>query len=136
MFLQSVDEHWFDMLCRYWQHVSDSARDFIRQCLTIDQHKRPTADGILNHPWLKEEHIGVTDDGRHRDLLPHVRKAFNAKSTWRSALTKVRAANTFKLDTESQRVQSEVSLAQAESKEEHGESAFALYAFLSLKTCV
>jgi len=46
----------------YWQHVSDSARDFIRQCLTIDQHKRPTADGILNHPWLKEEHV---DSSRH-----------------------------------------------------------------------
>jgi len=106
----------------YWQHVSQTARDFIKQCLTIDQKARPTAEGILNHPWLKEEHIGVTDDGKHRNLLPHVRKGFNAKKTWRSAFTKVRVANTFKLDPESQRVQREVNEAQDESKEEHVDS--------------
>jgi len=28
--------------------------DFIRWCLEIDPHRRPTAKEALNHPWLTE----------------------------------------------------------------------------------
>jgi serine/threonine protein kinase len=37
-----------------WQHVSDSAKDFIRKLLTYDPAKRPTAEKALQHPWITE----------------------------------------------------------------------------------
>ena len=40
---------------QYWEHVSDPARDFIRQALTIDQKKRMSAKQALDHPWLQED---------------------------------------------------------------------------------
>lgn len=33
----------------YWAHVSDTARDFVRECLTIDPASRPTAAQALKH---------------------------------------------------------------------------------------
>ena len=37
-----------------WDHVGDSAKDFIRSLLTIDRHERPSAQDALNHPWMLE----------------------------------------------------------------------------------
>lgn len=37
-----------------WQHVSDSAKDFIRKLLTYDPAKRPTAEKALQHLWITE----------------------------------------------------------------------------------
>lgn len=34
-------------------HLSDQARDFIRQALQRDPSKRPTVHALLRHPWLK-----------------------------------------------------------------------------------
>jgi serine/threonine protein kinase len=33
----------------YWANVSDTARDFVRACLTIDPERRPTAAECLDH---------------------------------------------------------------------------------------
>jgi serine/threonine protein kinase len=33
----------------YWANVTDTARDFIKECLTIDPVNRPTAAECLNH---------------------------------------------------------------------------------------
>ncbi|KAF0466654.1 Pkinase-domain-containing protein [Gigaspora margarita] len=35
--------------------ISDDARDFLRQCFTIEPEKRPTAEELLNHPFAKED---------------------------------------------------------------------------------
>ncbi len=32
--------------------LSDLGIDFIEQCLTLNPAKRPTAEDLLNHPWL------------------------------------------------------------------------------------
>ena len=36
----------------YWANVSDTAKDFVRECLTIDPVQRPTAIELMNHPWM------------------------------------------------------------------------------------
>jgi len=33
-------------------HISRECRNFIRKILVIDPHERPTADEILNDPWI------------------------------------------------------------------------------------
>lgn len=34
--------------------LSDMGVNFIKQCLTIDPVKRPTARELMNHPWMLE----------------------------------------------------------------------------------
>lgn len=67
----------------YWANVSDVAKDFVRTCLTVDQRKRPTATEALEHKWLKmDEDYFVPDpdrEGAPKDLLPYVKRAFDAK---------------------------------------------------------
>jgi calcium/calmodulin-dependent protein kinase I len=89
----------------YWSNVSDTARSFVTECLTIDPANRPTAEMALAHKWVRggflckfiqsaevllhsqlasEEPHFVPDpdkEGGPTDLLPHVRKAFDAKKT-------------------------------------------------------
>jgi calcium/calmodulin-dependent protein kinase I len=67
----------------YWSIVSDTARDFVATCLTVDPDKRPTAAQMLEHPWLASDvpHFVENETGEPRDLLPHVRKAFDARKT-------------------------------------------------------
>ncbi|KAF9269509.1 Pkinase-domain-containing protein [Marasmius fiardii PR-910] len=79
----------------YWENVSETARDFVRECLTIDPASRPTAEEALNHKWLAdpEPHYVVSSNGEPADLLPHVKKAFNARQLWRKAAFSIRAVN-------------------------------------------
>ncbi|KAF8448450.1 kinase-like domain-containing protein [Terfezia claveryi] len=72
----------------YWQDVSDNARDFIRRCLTIDPTKRLTAHQALQHPFLSED-----KEGTQADLLPVVKKNFNARRTLHAAIDTIRAIN-------------------------------------------
>ena len=70
----------------YWQNVSQTARDFVSACLTIDPANRPTAAEALELRWLADEKPHFVPDpdspsGGPTDLLPNVRKAFNAKKT-------------------------------------------------------
>jgi len=80
----------------YWANVSDTAKDFIRECLTIDPRNRPTAAECLKHKWLSDSTPHFVPDpespsGGPTDLLPHVKKAFNAKQLWRKAGFSIRA---------------------------------------------
>jgi len=68
----------------YWRDVSETARDFIRGCLTVDPNARMTCHKALEHPFLVEGHKG-------NDLLPVVRKNFNARRTLHAAIDTVRA---------------------------------------------
>jgi calcium/calmodulin-dependent protein kinase I len=65
-----------DRQAEYWEGVSDTAKQFVKSCLTIDPSNRPTSDELLNHPWLKD---GAST--KNIDLLPNVKSAFNAKKT-------------------------------------------------------
>ncbi|KAK4053301.1 Calcium/calmodulin-dependent protein kinase type I [Microbotryomycetes sp. JL221] len=77
----------------YWSEVSESARDFIRQCLTIDKSKRLSAQQALNHEWLRSvrQEPNPPTDQRGVDLLPSLKKTFDARSTFRRAIFTVRA---------------------------------------------
>ncbi|KAJ6597492.1 kinase-like domain-containing protein [Mycena vulgaris] len=85
----------------YWADISDTARDFVRACLTHDPQDRPTAAKALAHPWLSATPHYVTDPasetGGPVDLLPNVKKAFNAKKTFRTAALSIRAMHRFSL---------------------------------------
>ncbi|KDQ06429.1 hypothetical protein BOTBODRAFT_39589 [Botryobasidium botryosum FD-172 SS1] len=74
----------------YWQNVSQTARDFVRTCLTIDPARRPTAAQALEHPWLASETPHFVPDpesttGEPLDLLPQL-KQFNARKTFKKAV--------------------------------------------------
>jgi len=80
----------------YWENVSGTARDFINRCLTIDPAVRMTPKQALAHPWLQMDVAhGVPDpsspEGKMLDLLPNVRRNFDAKKTWKKALFAVKA---------------------------------------------
>jgi len=72
----------------YWSNVSETARNFVSTCLTVDPNARPTAEQMLQHSWLTAEipHFVEAENGEPTNLLPHVRKAFNARRTFRKAV--------------------------------------------------
>lgn len=84
----------------YWRGISLSARQFIQRCLTIDPTARMTSHEALSHPFVAEPH-GTADhrdpsslnDGDGQDLLPVVKKNFNARRTLHAAIDTIRAIN-------------------------------------------
>jgi serine/threonine protein kinase len=72
----------------YWQGVSEQAKTFVRNCLTIDPTNRPTAEELLQDSWLQnvEDHYVATPQGSATDLLPQVKKAFDARKTCTSTI--------------------------------------------------
>ncbi|KAI2631107.1 kinase-like domain-containing protein [Xylaria nigripes] len=76
----------------YWRGVSDYAKDFVRRCLTVDPNKRMTAHEALLHPFVAG--YGDNPDGdKGQNLLPTVKKNFNARKTLHAAIDTVRAIN-------------------------------------------
>lgn len=71
----------------YWSGVSSNAKDFIRRCLTIDPAGRITAHEALQHPFVAAQ---VPSD---QNLLPTIKKNFNARRTLHTAIDTVRAIN-------------------------------------------
>ncbi|AEO68017.1 uncharacterized protein THITE_2117306 [Thermothielavioides terrestris NRRL 8126] len=79
----------------YLRGVSDNAKDFIRRCLTIDASKRMTAHEALQHPFVASwARVGAGEGAdRGQNLLPTVKKNFNARRTLHAAIDTVRAIN-------------------------------------------
>ena len=75
----------------YWRGVSTTARQFIKRCLTIDPTARMTAHEALSHPWIAPDTRAA--DGNGEDLLPVVKKNFNARRTLHAAIDTIRAIN-------------------------------------------
>lgn len=75
----------------YWRGVSLPAREFIRRCLTVDPASRMTAHEALSHPWITE--LGKNPPEGEEDLLPTVKKNFNARRTLHAAIDTIRAIN-------------------------------------------
>ncbi|KAK4553439.1 Calcium/calmodulin-dependent protein kinase type I [Recurvomyces mirabilis] len=73
----------------YWRNVSLTARQFIKRCLTIDPMARITAHEALSHEWI----AGPSSGRGEEDLLPTVKKNFNARRTLHKAIDTVRAIN-------------------------------------------
>ena len=80
----------------YWRNVSETARDFIRRCLTVNPLQRMTAHQALQHAWIKPVDPTSPEKpsvGEGQDLLPTVKKNFNARRTLHKAIDTVRAIN-------------------------------------------
>ena len=73
----------------YWRSVSLSAREFIKRCLTTDPRSRMTAHEALSHPFVDPEAVGKEGG----DLLPVIKKNFNARRTLHAAIDTIRAIN-------------------------------------------
>ena len=72
-----------------WSQVSPAARDFVQRCLTVDPVSRIAAHEALSHPW-------ITGEGQatgKTDLLPAIKKNFNARRTLHAAIDTIRAIN-------------------------------------------
>ncbi|SCV03818.1 LAMI_0H11210g1_1 [Lachancea mirantina] len=74
----------------YWDNVSKEAQEFILRALTIHPSKRPTASDLLNDKWITSK-MKKTDD-----LLPGIRKEFNARKKFREAVEIVKLNNRIK----------------------------------------
>ncbi|KAG6055755.1 hypothetical protein E4U17_002076 [Claviceps sp. LM77 group G4] len=74
----------------YWRGVSNEAKEFVRRCLTVDHTKRITAHEALQHPFVAAQR---TSDGAGENLLPTIKKNFNARRTLHAAIDTVRAIN-------------------------------------------
>lgn len=116
----------------YWANVSDTARDFVRECLTIDPANRPTAEEALKHKWLADDepHYVPGSNGEPADLLPMVKKAFNARQLWRKAAFSIRAVNRMSalagagvVPSDAQKLKGELSKFKEESEKEVMEDA-------------
>ncbi|KAI4222262.1 MAG: hypothetical protein LQ349_007670, partial [Xanthoria aureola] len=80
----------------YWRGVSLPARDFIKRCLTIDPHARMTSHQALTHSFVVEPASRSPADesvGGNPDLLPTIKKNFNARRTLHAAIDTIRAIN-------------------------------------------
>lgn len=102
---------------------ANTARDFINRCLVIDQTKRMTATEALAHPWLAQlaPTASATAQAQRPDLLPSLRKNFNAKGTWKRAIMGVRAAGALKAGGEARRA---TLLAEATGTDEERQRVF------------
>ena len=76
----------------YWRGVSLAAREFIKLCLTVDPTTRMTAHEALSHRFVMNEKSPEGGAGGE-DLLPVVKKNFNARRTLHAAIDTVRAIN-------------------------------------------
>jgi len=56
---------------KFWAHISDSAKDFITGCLTVDPARRLTAMEALQHDWTTAIGVHATTDlfARHESTL-------------------------------------------------------------------
>ncbi|XP_017542341.1 calcium/calmodulin-dependent protein kinase IGa [Pygocentrus nattereri] len=66
----------------YWDNISESAKDFIRNMLEKNPKKRFTSEQALRHPWIKGE------TARTQDIYESVCEQFQknfAKSKWKRA---------------------------------------------------
>lgn len=76
---------------KYWKHVSEDAKRFVRSLLQYDPEKRPTAEEVIRDPWLTGKSKHTTDD-----LLPNIRAGFNARQKLALAIEAVRLQNRIK----------------------------------------
>eukprot|EP00003_Mantamonas_plastica_P022255 TRINITY_DN3749_c0_g1_i6.p1 TRINITY_DN3749_c0_g1~~TRINITY_DN3749_c0_g1_i6.p1 ORF type:complete len:429 (-),score=160.22 TRINITY_DN3749_c0_g1_i6:152-1438(-) len=78
---------------RYWDEVSDPAKDLVEKLLVVDVDKRLTADEVLAHPWIVKHY--EAPDTNMPGTLANL-KTFNAKRKFKKASYGVIATLKFK----------------------------------------
>ena len=69
-----IKESDFDFPSPYWDNVSDSAKDLIKNLLVVDSHKRLTTEEILKHPWLTQTNHSGTNLPFKADYIEYKKK--------------------------------------------------------------
>ena len=86
----------FDYPSPYWDTVGDPALDLIDRMLTVEVDKRITVDECLEHPWLTQKNINLTDstDGLTGALgqLDFSKRKFTRERTLLSDLNDVKVS--------------------------------------------
>jgi serine/threonine protein kinase len=62
----------------WWDHISDNAKDVVRNLLTVDPAKRFTVEDFLAHPWVREgsqEPLETIPEAPHDTSQPEVPKS-------------------------------------------------------------
>lgn len=70
----------------YWDEITDGAKNFILRALVLSPSKRPTATELLQDPWI----MNCTCC---KNLLPGVRKEYDARAKFREAVEIVKLNN-------------------------------------------
>ncbi|SMN19238.1 similar to Saccharomyces cerevisiae YFR014C CMK1 Calmodulin-dependent protein kinase [Maudiozyma saulgeensis] len=71
----------------YWDTISSKAKNFILRALTLDPEGRPTATELLQDPWI------ICTEWEENNLLPGVRRGFDARKKLREAIEIVKLNN-------------------------------------------
>lgn len=77
---------------QYWHDISDTAKDFILQCL-CPAEKRMTAKAALQHPWLRDLPPLHAEEARGACLKDKAIKHLSARQRVTRAVTAVEAVN-------------------------------------------
>ncbi|XP_066997432.1 calcium/calmodulin-dependent protein kinase type 1 isoform X4 [Anabrus simplex] len=72
----------FEFDSPYWDDISESAKDFIRQLMCVDVEKRYTCRQALAHPWICGN--AASNKNIHGTVSEQLKKNF-AKSRWKQA---------------------------------------------------
>ncbi|XP_021917742.1 calcium/calmodulin-dependent protein kinase type 1 isoform X3 [Zootermopsis nevadensis] len=73
----------FEFDSPYWDDISDSAKDFIRQLMCVDVEKRYTCRQALAHPWISGN--AASNKNIHGTVSEQLKKNF-AKSRWKQLM--------------------------------------------------
>ncbi|XP_039299068.1 calcium/calmodulin-dependent protein kinase type 1 isoform X1 [Nilaparvata lugens] len=76
----------FDFDSPYWDDISDSAKDFIRQLMCVDVDKRYTCRQALAHPWISGN--AASNKNIHGTVSEQLKKNF-AKSRWKQLMNAI-----------------------------------------------
>ncbi|XP_059652873.1 calcium and calcium/calmodulin-dependent serine/threonine-protein kinase-like [Cornus florida] len=79
-----------------WKNISSSAKQLISSLLTVDPHRRPSAQDVLNHPWV------IGDSAKEEQMDPEIVRrlqGFNARRKLRAAAIASVVSSTFFLRT-------------------------------------
>jgi calcium/calmodulin-dependent protein kinase I len=91
--------------------LSSTARDFIKQLLTVDPKERPTASEALKHEWM------TTDAPLDADLLDQVRENFNPRQKFKSAVRSVQALQRMRTGATAQKLSMQLTETAADETE-------------------
>ncbi|KAJ0046612.1 hypothetical protein Pint_05706 [Pistacia integerrima] len=72
----------FSFYEKTWKNISSSAKQLITSLLTVDPHRRPSAQELLNHPWV------IGDSAREEQMDAEIvsrLQSFNARRKLRAA---------------------------------------------------
>lgn len=80
----------FDFPSPYWDNISNLAKDMIVKILVTNPDDRPSAEEILEHPWLHSKpNVDLPE-------VPQKIREFNARRRLRRAATAIMAINKLK----------------------------------------